>query len=200
VCSFHRFSVAFIMKLLFLSYIGILFHGSCLHVVNGEKYLQKRQVITPEEEFKLSTIRKTRELNDPTTVSSGCSPCYNNEVMPNYDKFSTLLNTTCSDVATYIENYANSSECEYLQVLAAVHCDCPSIPPSYESSCTLCFPDETLSSSLDPVFEDDDITCRGMNALATSLNYTNTTACEVADSFNELLSNYTEKGRATCCT
>ena len=157
------------------------------------------------------------------TYQSVCTPCYNNAAMPNYNKVvysdteyyyyydddymssnSTgyTYNYTCGESAmdTLSFFYTPSLGCALRQATyGAILCDCPSTPPSIQSSCTLCFANETLSTSSEPIF--DGLSCTGLNALGVyfgSILVDNT--CDESKLTNELLVNYTENGRATCCT
>ena len=139
------------------------------------------------------------------TYESVCTPCYNNAAMPNYNKVIFdyySYNYTCGYLAMFTLSYSYipSLGCaEDQATYGAILCDCPSTPPSFQSSCTLCFANETLTNSLDPIF--DGLSCTGLNALAVmdgSILMDNT--CDTSKLINELLVNSTMNGRATCCT
>jgi hypothetical protein len=128
-----------------------------------------------------------------------CIPCYNNDAMPN---FTVVLsdNSTCADSAFKSLNslQSNTFECESSQTRAALFCNCPSIAPSYFSSCTLCYANETLSQSSEPVVGPS--TCNYLNQLSMfDGSILQSHNCVLRDLFTFYLY-FTPNERATCCT
>jgi len=135
-----------------------------------------------------------------------CTPCYDNFVMPDYNRVifagnSTINYMTCGDLATasVVSVESNTFECASTQFSAFVGCGCPSLPPAYESKCTLCFPNETLSSSTDPILPD--LTCGYLNGFISAMgSILLDNSCDSALFINFLLEIILPNGRATCCT
>jgi hypothetical protein len=128
-----------------------------------------------------------------------CTPCYNNDAMPN---LTVVLsdNSTCADSACKSLNslQSNTFECESSQTRAALFCNCPSIAPSYFSSCTLCYANETLSQSSEPVVGPS--TCNYLNQLSMfDGSILQSHNCVLRDLFTFYLY-FTPNKRATCCT
>ena len=134
---------------------------------------------------------------------SVCTPCYNNAVMPDYNKFVNELNMTCGNVAfiTVNETASGTFACDTKQSKNALMCDCPSLAPSWKSSCTLCFPNETLSTSSDIVLGWIlNWTCQGWNNYAMyegSIFASN--SCGTRDFINYAMEMTEEDGREACC-
>jgi len=143
------------------------------------------------------------------TYEPVCTPCYNNDEMPDLNKVvpiednegNTANTTTCGELGfeTVSETRDGDVGCAFRQLQGVLQCGCPSIPPMLSSSCSFCFPTETLSSSLDPIVPDapDAPTCSELDAQVQyygsilALN-----SCSIAEEYSEMLSMI---GRETCC-
>lgn len=74
--------------------------------------------------------------------------------MPDYNKKydGYPRNLTRGDVAAMTMGYESGTlACSNTQATNAMSCDCLSVPPVVYSSCTLCYSNETLSSSLNDI-------------------------------------------------
>jgi len=127
-----------------------------------------------------------------------CTPCYNNDVMPDYSKVLTDengINGTCGETAldTIMNVASNTLECAAKQTGGFLDCRCPSISPVYGSACTLCMATETLNGST-IVDEDEGYTCNDVNEASM---FVGSILVENSCNYAEFLRIYLG---STCCT
>jgi len=129
-----------------------------------------------------------------------CTPCYNNDEMPDLNKIVTTEdgNMTCGELGfeTAETSKDGDVQCAYRQFQGMMDCGCPSIPPMLSSSCSLCFANETLSTSLDPILPDAP-SCSELDMMIKfSGSIFAMNDCSVGEMYSAMLNTI---GRETCC-